>query len=57
MNRAFPGDPDGGPTDMIADFIVSVLLPEADLAIDLHAGGKASVFATSALVTAVITRN
>ena len=51
MNRTFPGDPDGGPTDMIADFLVSVLLPEADLAIDLHAGGKASVFATSALVT------
>ena len=51
MNRAFPGDPDGGPTDMIADFLVSVLLREADLAIDLHAGGKASVFATSALVT------
>ena len=51
MNRAFPGDPDGGPTDMLADFIVSVLLPEADLVIDLHAGGKASVFATSALAS------
>ncbi|MGB1863915.1 MAG: succinylglutamate desuccinylase/aspartoacylase family protein [Candidatus Puniceispirillum sp.] len=49
MNRAFPGDPDGGPTDMLADFLVSVLLPDADLVIDLHAGGKASVFATSAL--------
>ena len=51
MNRAFPGDPDGGPTDMLADFIVSVLLPEADLVIDLHAGGKASIFATSALAS------
>ena len=51
MNRAFPGDPDGGPTDMLANFLVSVLMPEADLVIDLHAGGKASVFATSALAT------
>ena len=51
LNRAFPGDPNGGPTDMLADFIVSVLLPEADLVIDLHAGGKASIFATAALAT------
>ena len=49
LNRAFPGDPEGGPTDMLADFLVSVLLPEADFVIDLHAGGVASVFATSAL--------
>lgn len=49
LNRAFPGDPDGGPTAMLADFLASVLLPAADIAIDLHAGGKASVFATSAL--------
>jgi predicted deacylase len=51
LNRTFPGDPDGGPTDMLADFLVSVLLPEADFVIDLHSGGKASVFATSALAT------
>lgn len=51
MNRSFPGDPDGGPTDMLTDFIVSVLLPEADLVIDLHAGGKASIFVTSALAS------
>ncbi len=51
MNRVFPGDPDGGPTDMLADFLMSVLLPEADFVIDLHSGGKASVFATSALAT------
>jgi hypothetical protein len=51
MNRSFPGDPNGGPTDMLTDFLVSVLLPEADLVIDLHAGGKASIFATSALAS------
>lgn len=53
MNRAFPGDADGGPTAMIAHFIEEVLLPECDAAIDLHAGGKASVFAPSALATRV----
>ena len=51
MNRSFPGDPDCGPTDMLTDFLVSVLLPEADLVIDLHAGGKASIFVTSALAS------
>ena len=51
MNRSFPGDPNGGPTDMLTDFLVSVLLPEADLVIDLHAGGKASIFVTSALAS------
>ncbi len=49
LNRAFPGDPDGGPTAMLAHFVESVLLPECDAAIDLHSGGKASVFATCTL--------
>jgi uncharacterized protein len=39
LNRAFPGDPDGGPTSRIAHYIDSVLLPMADAYIDLHAGG------------------
>lgn len=39
LNRAFPGDPDGGPTSRIAHCIDSVLLPMADAYIDLHAGG------------------
>ena len=42
MNRAFPGDPDGGPTAMIAHFVESVLLPRCEFAIDLHSGGRAS---------------
>ena len=50
LNRAFPGDRDGGPTDMIADYIERVLIPRCDAVIDLHSGGKASVFAPSALV-------
>ncbi len=53
LNRAFPGDPDGGPTAMIADYIERVLLPTCDAAIDLHSGGKASFFAPCALATRV----
>lgn len=51
MNRAFPGDPDGGPTAMLAHLVDAVLLPGCDAAIDLHAGGKASYFTPCALVT------
>lgn len=53
MNRAFPGDANGGPTAMLAHYIEEMLLPKCDAAIDLHAGGKASVFAPSALATRV----
>lgn len=51
LNRAFPGDPSGGFTDQIADYVQTVLLPMADAAVDLHSGGKASVFAACALAT------
>ncbi|NKB63455.1 MAG: succinylglutamate desuccinylase [Gammaproteobacteria bacterium] len=49
MNRAFPGDPDGSPVQMIAHYVEAELLPQCDAAIDLHSGGKASVFVTCAL--------
>lgn len=49
LNRAFPGDPDGGPTAMIAHLLERVILPHCDAAVDLHAGGKASVFAPLAM--------
>jgi len=51
LNRAFPGDPTGGPTDQIAYYIETELLPMADAAIDLHSGGTASVFAPCTLPT------
>ncbi|MGL4241393.1 MAG: succinylglutamate desuccinylase/aspartoacylase family protein [Beijerinckiaceae bacterium] len=44
MNRAFPGDPKGGPTAMIADFIERMLLPQVDVALDLHSGGTKSIY-------------
>jgi len=49
LNRAFPGDMDGGPTAMLAHFVEEGLIPNCDAVIDLHAGGKASIFAPSAL--------
>ncbi len=40
MNRSFPGRPDGTVTQKIADYFQRHLLPLADLALDLHSGGK-----------------
>lgn len=51
LNRAFPGDANGGPTAMLAHFVEDVLMPKCDAVIDLHAGGKASIFAPSALAS------
>ncbi|MFQ5466910.1 MAG: N(2)-acetyl-L-2,4-diaminobutanoate deacetylase DoeB [Kiloniellaceae bacterium] len=40
MNRSFPGRPDGTVTEKIADYFQRVLLPLADVVVDIHAGGK-----------------
>lgn len=40
LNRAFPGRPDGTPTEKIADYFQRVLLPVADVVLDFHSGGK-----------------
>jgi N-alpha-acetyl-L-2,4-diaminobutyrate deacetylase len=44
MNRAFPGDPRGTPTLMIADYVDRVILPMCDTVLDLHAGGRTLSF-------------
>jgi N-alpha-acetyl-L-2,4-diaminobutyrate deacetylase len=44
MNRVFPGRPDGGVTEKIADYFQRSLLPMADLVLDIHAGGKTLEF-------------
>ena len=49
LNRAFPGDPDGMPTQQIAYYIESVLMPGADLVIDLHSGGSSLMYIPSTL--------
>lgn len=40
MNRIFPGQPDGTPTQRIADYFHRTLLPMADIVLDFHSGGK-----------------
>src|SRR5205085_723528 len=40
MNRAFPGNPDGSPTEMLAHWVDSAILPQCQVVMDLHSGGK-----------------
>ena len=51
LNRAFPGDFSGGPTEMLAHFLETEILPRCVAVIDLHSGGKASFFQPCALPT------
>src|SRR3546814_8829398 len=44
LNRLFPGKPDGGITQKIADYVTTALLPLADVVVDLHSGGKTLEF-------------
>jgi N2-acetyl-L-2,4-diaminobutanoate deacetylase len=44
MNRIFPGRPDGGVTQKIADYVQRHLLPMADFVLDIHSGGKTLEF-------------
>ncbi|MEW2396149.1 succinylglutamate desuccinylase/aspartoacylase family protein [Streptomyces sp. NPDC046862] len=39
INRVFPGDPDGGPTERLAAWLFAHLIDGADVYIDLHCGG------------------
>ncbi|MEU6252591.1 succinylglutamate desuccinylase/aspartoacylase family protein [Streptomyces sp. NPDC047043] len=39
INRVFPGDPEGGPTERLAAWLFARLLDGADAFVDLHAGG------------------
>ncbi len=48
MNRAFPGSPTDTITGQIAHFVSSVLMPLADLVIDVHSGGRSMHFLPSA---------
>ncbi len=40
LNRTFPGNPSGSPTEMIAHYVEEILMPLADYAVDLHSGGS-----------------
>ncbi|NNE52308.1 MAG: N-alpha-acetyl diaminobutyric acid deacetylase DoeB [Sulfitobacter sp.] len=40
LNRAFPGRPDGTVTEKIAHYIATDLVPQADVVLDFHSGGR-----------------
>ena len=40
LNRLFPGDPDGGPSEQIAHYVDAVLLPMTQVSLDVHSGGS-----------------
>jgi N-alpha-acetyl-L-2,4-diaminobutyrate deacetylase len=50
MNRVFPGDPRGSITRRIADYVTRELVARADIALDMHSGGKSLNFIPSAIV-------
>lgn len=52
LNRLFPGDPDGGPTAMLAHYVATELLPRADWALDLHSGGSSLEYLPCAVARA-----
>ena len=39
LNRLFPGNPNGSPTEMIADYVENHLLTKVDVVVDFHCGG------------------
>ncbi|WP_421906012.1 succinylglutamate desuccinylase/aspartoacylase family protein [Mameliella sp.] len=49
LNRSFPGDPSGTPTDMIAHYVEEILIPRSDVLIDLHSGGTSLLYPPTVL--------
>jgi len=49
LNRSFPGDPTGGPTEQIAWYIEKELLPRVEFVLDLHSGGSSLTYIPSTL--------
>ncbi|MFB9947517.1 succinylglutamate desuccinylase/aspartoacylase family protein [Rhizobium puerariae] len=54
LNTAFPGKVDGTATQRIAHFMETVLLPRADLVIDIHSGGKPIDYFPSAMLSGAV---
>lgn len=50
LNRLFPGEANGTPTQMIAHYVSSVLLSMADIVIDLHSGGRSLSYLSCCLI-------
>ncbi|MEO0938490.1 MAG: succinylglutamate desuccinylase/aspartoacylase family protein [Pseudomonadota bacterium] len=49
LNRLYPGDPHGTPSQMIAHYHEEVILPRASHAVDLHAGGASLLYPATLL--------
>jgi hypothetical protein len=49
LNRLYPGDPKGTPSEMIAHYHEEVILPLADYAVDLHSGGTSLIYPPTVL--------
>jgi predicted deacylase len=49
LNRSFPGEPEGTPTQMIAHYIEEVLLPTCDYFFDFHSGGSSLRYPSTVL--------
>jgi predicted deacylase len=50
LNREYPGDPRGTPTEEIAFYIDSILLPRVEYLLDFHSGSLSTQFIPSAHV-------
>ena len=50
MNRAFPGNPKGTITEMVAHFVTTRLIGRADIVVDIHAGGRSLSFLPTAII-------
>lgn len=50
LNRTFPGNALGTPSQMIAHYVSEVLIPMADFVVDLHSGGRSLHYVQSSLV-------
>ncbi|TCF96466.1 succinylglutamate desuccinylase [Paraburkholderia strydomiana] len=50
LNRMYPGEAHGTATQMIAHYVTEMLLPMADLVVDLHSGGRSLDYIPCALV-------
>lgn len=48
FNRCFPGDPLGTVSEMLADYLTTVLFPLADIVVDIHTGGRSMDFSPCA---------
>ena len=51
LNRSFPGHPDASPTQSIAHYIDSVIMPMCDAGMDLHSGGKSAEYIPSTFLS------